>query len=266
MTLLWKFKHIWSGVEYGIFNEGLGTYTVLAWLPGGTDVGVEVARANVTDDGKGDYLTSVRVEKKHRRRGVATALYRAIELHIGRPLRPSPRYVSPDAEAFWAARRDPNRPSVIGRSGRIQPKPDDGLKIRRELDRVAQMVERAWKRHEQEPGHGDRPFICPMVGVVGRCTDSSVYLAERLGGAVYGYMIEDNPNAEVGAAEGGHDFVVVNDRWLVDFWAKDTYQPQDLHDMADPAQMENVRRLYGDPSRWVRMSPENFERYLRQIT
>jgi len=62
---------------------------------------------------------------------------------------------------------------------------DRAREIRRELDEVARLVEKAWKRHEQDPRHEDQPLICPGVGLVGRCTDTAVYLAERLGGVVY---------------------------------------------------------------------------------
>lgn len=103
MTPIARFKHRKSGIEYGIFDEGQGTYTVLAWYPGRLNDGVEIGRANLTDDGRGDYFTSVRVDREHQRRGVATALYKAVERATGRTLRPSPRHLSPDAEAFWKA-------------------------------------------------------------------------------------------------------------------------------------------------------------------
>lgn len=138
-------------------------------------------------------------------------------------------------------------------------------RIRKELDRLARMVEKAWKEHEKRPDYGNHPFICEQVGQVSRCTDSATYLADKLGGEVYGYTIEDNPEAEVGGAEGGHDFAVVDDRWLVDFWAKDSYQLPDLYDMADPSDAELVRRRYGDRENWTRMTPENFAYYKKFI-
>lgn len=134
-------------------------------------------------------------------------------------------------------------------------------KIRLELDRLAARVEAAWKEHEKDPDHGNHPFICPGVGVVGTCTDSAVHLAELLGGDVLGYSIDENPTAELGVNEFGHDFAVVDGRWLVDFWAKDTYQLPDLYDMNDPVEATEVRRLYGDPGKWDKMSAENLARY-----
>lgn len=129
--------------------------------------------------------------------------------------------------------------------------------IRRELDRLARMVEAAWKRHEGRPDHGNHPFVCAKVGSVGCCTNTAVYLASRLNGKVYGYSIEDNPEAEVGSTEGGHDFAIVDDRWLLDFWAKDYYHLPDLYDMENPAEMVLVHKRYGDPKLWQQMSVEN---------
>lgn len=130
--------------------------------------------------------------------------------------------------------------------------------IRRELDLLAKKVEAALKEHEKRPDHGDQPFICHGIGVVGRCTDTAIYLADKLGGVVYGYTTEDNPEAQVGADEGGHDFAMVDDRWLVDFWAKDTYQLPDLYDITKAADKRLVRKRYGDVLKWTRMSPEQF--------
>jgi hypothetical protein len=86
-----------KGAKETIADEGAGTFTVQR-------DGKEIARANVADDGKGDYLTSVRVDEDFRRQGVATRLYAEIERATGRKLRPSPTAQSEDAQAFWAAR------------------------------------------------------------------------------------------------------------------------------------------------------------------
>ncbi len=137
--------------------------------------------------------------------------------------------------------------------------------IRRELDKLSKKVESAWKVYEKDPRHGDSPFTCPDIGSVGKCTNTAVYLADRLGGEVYGYSIEDNPEAKVGEAEFGHDFALIDKRWLVDFWAKDTYQLPDLYDLRDPAESLEVRRQYGDPSKWDRMSDKNFAYHKKNL-
>lgn len=137
--------------------------------------------------------------------------------------------------------------------------------IEKELALLRRKVEAAWKKHEKDPDHGNKSFICPGVGVVGTCTSTSVYLASRLGGDVYGYSIEDNPDATVGAAEFGHDFTLIGDRYLVDFWARDTYQHRDLYDLWDPEDRDLVRKMYGDRRKWRKMGPENFAHWKRDL-
>lgn len=138
-------------------------------------------------------------------------------------------------------------------------------KVRKELDLLHEKVERAWREHEKDPDHEDKPLICPGAGLVGRCTDTAAYLADRLGGEVYGYEADSNPTAIVGEVEGGHDFAVVDDRWLLDFWAQDTYQYPDLYDLDDPMDALEVERMYGPRSKWIRMGPEHRRAYRSQI-
>lgn len=54
--------------------------------------------------GRQDYISIVRIAPEYKRQGIATALYKAIEKHIGKALRPSPTDQSDEAKAFWAAR------------------------------------------------------------------------------------------------------------------------------------------------------------------
>lgn len=142
------------------------------------------------------------------------------------------------------------------------------LQIRKALDRLDRLAEATWKRHEEwqaaNPGD-DKAIICEGVGLIGRCTDTSVWLAERLGGVIHGYQHSDNPTAVLGEPEHGHDFVIVDGRWLVDWWAKDTYQERDLYDLQDPVDYKKVLQLYGDPDAWSPMSSENFLKYKAYI-
>lgn len=138
--------------------------------------------------------------------------------------------------------------------------------IEKELTLLRKKVEASWKRHEQDPHHENKPFICPGVGVVGTCTSSSVYLSSRLGGEVYGYSSDSNPDAVVGKDEFGHDFAVIGGRYLVDFWARDTYQHRDLYDLWDPDDRLVVQKMYGDRRKWQKMSLENFANWKRDLT
>ena len=85
------------------------------------------------------------------------------------------------------------------------------------------------------------------------CTNSATMIAERFGGAVWGYWSADNPSAFIGDPYClGHDFAIVSEHWLVDYWA---YRISRLVkcavlDIHDPRCQNDLRRLYGNPSRW----------------
>ena len=84
-----------------------------------------------------------------------------------------------------------------------------------------------------------RPFIC----------SEAARLTQRIvGGAIFGYWIEDNPTAELGRDEGGHDFLIVDKKWLVDFWAAAYYGERPIHNLKTDA--KEINRLYGDRGKW----------------
>lgn len=72
--------------------------------------------------------------------------------------------------------------------------------------------------------------------------------------ALRGFTAQDNPDAQVGAIVGGHDFAVVEDRWIVDPWAvhfdPESQASRYVHDRHDPGHAAEIRRLYGDPAHW----------------
>lgn len=84
---------------------------------------------------------------------------------------------------------------------------------RRKIDRVIDELERMLLEQPER--------VQEEVGDLGLCTVVARWIAEKSGGEVYGYYSEDNPSATLAVGEGGHDFVVVDSRWLVDWWAWD---------------------------------------------
>ena len=64
--------------------------------------GEEVGEARLSHTGT--HVVDLGVHKDHRRKGLATALYKHIEKHIGHKLKPSPTYQTDAGKAFWAAR------------------------------------------------------------------------------------------------------------------------------------------------------------------
>jgi len=85
----------------------------------------------------------------------------------------------------------------------------------------------------------------------GVCHGTANWIRRRLGrGQMYGYRLDDNPAAKVGAAYGGHDFLVVDDRWLVDWWGVHWSGDTDWLVLDLTQQMRLAERLYGPRTRW----------------
>jgi len=84
----------------------------------------------------------------------------------------------------------------------------------------------------------------------GRCTNGARLVAQRFLGQVYGYACEDNPEAEVGANCGGHDFAVIGD-YIVDYWAHHFAGESDVAVL--PVNSPEARKLYGPRSKWKLM-------------
>lgn len=122
------------------------------------------------------------------------------------------------------------------------------LSGRRELDRAIDDLERMLLEKPER--------VQEEVGDLGLCTEVSRWIAEKSGGEVYGYYSEENPSATLAVCEGGHDFVVVDGRWLVDWWAWDLqYIDRKVFDLRDPQEAQMVSALYGDKQTWASVYP-----------
>ena len=63
---------------------------------------------------------------------------------------------------------------------------------------------------------------------------------------IVGYYCDENPTAIVGEAEGGHDFLLIDDTYIIDFWYKTFY------DQSTPAIIKaSDQTVYGDKSTWT---------------
>ena len=85
------------------------------------------------------------------------------------------------------------------------------------------------------------------------CLSCAEEAQQQLGmGKVVGFFGEDNPAARLGRKEGGHDFLLIGGRFIVDIWAKDTgsYTDRYVLDLANPAQRSKISELYGPVWRW----------------
>lgn len=104
--------------------------------------------------------------------------------------------------------------------------------------------------------------VLPCGGTFSRCTNSAHMTAQEFGGVVSGFLVDENPaatNEQVQGA-GGHDFTVINGRYVVDLWigiftgaTAPNGQPYpcvyDLYSN-DPAEKALNESIYGDRGTW----------------
>lgn len=85
------------------------------------------------------------------------------------------------------------------------------------------------------------------------CTTAARHIAERFNGQVLGYHSVNNPGADIGLPNlDGHDFALIDDRWLVDYWAWHVARlvTTPIFDLKDRLDHADVHWLYGDAGRW----------------
>lgn len=86
------------------------------------------------------------------------------------------------------------------------------------------------------------------------CTSSAIQVVRHFAGRVVGYFSTDNPIAEIGLPDhDGHDFALIDDRWLVDYWAwhVEGLVATPIFDLSNIADRTEVARLYGSPEQWT---------------
>jgi len=100
------------------------------------------------------------------------------------------------------------------------------------------------------------------------CTGFAIRVLEKLGSnrvRIYGFLSTDNPNAGVNSLSGGHDFAVVDNRYIVDPWLSEVesgrittvtgktleLNGQVVFDIVEDAAL--VKSIYGHIFCWNRM-------------
>lgn len=118
-------------------------------------------------------------------------------------------------------------------------------------DALRAFVKHLVREEQYEPAQGCWSFRSGGSCLV--CTDSAIKVVRRFGGKVFGYNCTQNPSAVIGKHFcAGHDFAVVENRFLVDYWV---YRVTGL--IADPVfdllsekNLRAVRSLYGHQDSW----------------
>jgi hypothetical protein len=85
------------------------------------------------------------------------------------------------------------------------------------------------------------------------CTGCARIIVDRFGGEVRGYYHAHNPTAVVGESEGGHDFAITSDRFLVDPWLFHYYGVAPVLDMTVPEDRAEALARYGPEENWQRV-------------
>lgn len=128
-------------------------------------------------------------------------------------------------------------------------------------DRLASL-ERLYGTPRTIPERRDPDEECtvfPDGYAVAICTSWARY-ARRIEGAsrceLFGFLSDEVPESSIARACGGHDFAIVEGRYLVDGWLKDVEgsSPVAVFDLNDRANTDTVTRLYGPREKW----PRNF--------
>ncbi len=85
-----------------------------------------------------------------------------------------------------------------------------------------------------------------------RCKTSARRIADAFDGCVVGFFSADNPTAEIASGEDGHDFAIIADRFIVDYWGACATGMLDrpVFDLSDPADHHIISRLYGSKNAW----------------
>lgn len=90
---------------------------------------------------------------------------------------------------------------------------------------------------------GSRPegFICDQAAQASK---------DAIGeGELWGYWSTDNPTAALGSSEGGHTFLIVENKYILDFWAAAYYGHKPIFDLIEDA--EEILVLFGPRECWT---------------
>lgn len=116
-------------------------------------------------------------------------------------------------------------------------------------------VEKAYLKKDAELAKADdieingHPFIT--------CTNSAKWMKKTFfpKAKIMGFYEEDNPESEIGQAAGGHDFLVIDNRYILDMWYKHIENHEDAPILIDmETQKDLLKKYYGDPKTWKKVA------------
>lgn len=113
--------------------------------------------------------------------------------------------------------------------------------------------------HEKECAEDDKncdpgPEQLGSFGDSVICTSWAEFVVAALGkrAKMYGFYCEENPAPGMEQFAEGHDFALVDGRYIVDGWIKNVIgeTSRAVFDLKDPADAEFIRNYYGKPKKW----------------
>ncbi len=103
-----------------------------------------------------------------------------------------------------------------------------------------------------DPDRDMGPSYLPNGGYAVECTNWALMVKEKYGDrAQLKYVLSRMSPAYHADGHDGHDFAILDGRYIIDGWAKNLMgRPQSVLDLQDPADQDEIRKYYGDPSVW----------------
>ena len=87
----------------------------------------------------------------------------------------------------------------------------------------------------------------------GSCTGCAYLIVEHFGGQVRGYFHAHNEAARIGEAEGGHDFAITTERFLVDPWIFHYCGESPVLDLTFASDWAEALERYGPEENWQKL-------------
>ena len=108
----------------------------------------------------------------------------------------------------------------------------------------------------KEDGEDGAQFYGSEFSAV-ECTGYSAAIRQALGKRIkiLGFFAEENPASSIAEMAGGHDFALLDDRYIVDPWIRDVESISDraVYDTKNPADAAEIQKLYGPRNAWKRV-------------
>lgn len=108
--------------------------------------------------------------------------------------------------------------------------------------------------------------VFPDGAAAAICTSWAKYVRRIYGkrAELFGFLDKGNPESAIAQAFGGHDFALLDGRFIVDGWLNDNdlmaatmngRELRSVYDLECPADDDDIRALYGSRDKWVRGAP-----------